>query len=613
MTLLGPLSNRIFLASALLAVVSIGVAVWLIDRTLTAQANREVLRGLAEADTLVEEYRRLSLTQLAQAARLIADLPKFKAAVELNDPPTVAPLAADYRRQLDAHLFVVVGRDGRLLAQEGEDDVAGLTLAEGAGLVRALEGRQGASFVPRDAGILQLVTVPIWIDLEAPDVLGALGVGIALDGAFARQIKRLTESDIAFAWNGEVRASSLDPRLTGALTPLVRSGRGGRVLVDSEEYDAIVRPLAVGTPPGLDLPAGDAVGGTGSGTVVVLRSRTERLRPLRALQAALGVTAAIAVLLATMLSYLVARTVTRPIGALTAAMRDLAASGDLTRAPVPTPASRWGDEDARVLARAFNAMTASIARFQREAAQKERLSSLGRLSTVLAHEIRNPLMIIKASLRSLRRLERTDPTAAAAIADIDGEVQRLNALVNDVLDFARPIRFALAPADLSAICAEATNAAEADGAALACRLDLDPEANALVTDEERLRQALVNVLTNARQAVAPPAGCGWAEEDSPPGLDGAPVLTLRTRALSRDRIEIAVRDRGVGMDRSTLARVFDPYFTTKATGTGIGLAIARNIIEGLGGTIRVESEAGRGTEVTMELPRVAPPTVHQTS
>ena len=84
-------------------------------------------------------------------------------------------------------------------------------------------------------------------------------------------------------------------------------------------------------------------------------------------------------------------------------MREMAASGDLTRRIPASPDARWQDEDARLLATTFNSMTDSIERFQREATQRERLSSLGRLSTVVAHEIRNPLMIIKTSLRALRR------------------------------------------------------------------------------------------------------------------------------------------------------------------------------------------------------------------
>ena len=115
------------------------------------------------------------------------------------------------------------------------------------------------------------------------------------------------------------------------------------------------------------------------------------------------VTAFLAVLAATLVSYAVARTVTRPLGAITATMREMATTGDLTRKIALSPkAARWEDEDARLLRDTFNTMTDSIARFQREAAQRERLSSLGRLSTVVAHEIRNPLMIIRTALRTLK-------------------------------------------------------------------------------------------------------------------------------------------------------------------------------------------------------------------
>jgi signal transduction histidine kinase len=261
-----------------------------------------------------------------------------------------------------------------------------------------------------------------------------------------------------------------------------------------------------------------------------------------------------------------------------------------------------------VLATTFNAMTRSLARFQREAALRERLSSLGRLSTVIAHEIRNPLMIIKSALRSLRRTNGLDEGAASAVADIDEEVARLNALVNGVLDFARPIRFSAAPASLSTLCREAVAATDADGLGTACEVRLDPAADEVVTDAERVRQVLVNVLANARQALGEQEA--RAETAGTPATaahaDGA-VLRLHTEALDGGRVRIVVADRGVGMDAQTLSRVFDPFFTTKTTGTGIGLAISRNIVEGLGGVIRIESQAGAGTQVLIELPRLSSP------
>jgi signal transduction histidine kinase len=583
----------------------------LINRSITAQTEREIARGLSEAATSVDEYRRLTLTQLALSAQLVADLPKFKAAVELDDPPTVAPLAADYRARLGADVLVVLGRAGRLLAQEGlTDSITPWPASPPADDPRG--GAHDVTFAPQPDGILQLVTVPIWIDPAAPDVLGTLIVGVALDSRAAAQIKRFTDSDVAFAWGGRVRAGTLPAGSVGEMNRWLSGPGGDRVALGGEEYGVVLRPLESGAATASG-PGAVAAEPAESGTVIVLRSRTERLRPLRSLHRALAVIAITAVLLSTLLSYFIARTVTRPIRAITATMRDLARSGDLTRGAALAPGPAWGDEDANVLASTFNAMTESLARFQREAAQRERLSSLGRLSTVIAHEIRNPLMIIRTALRLLRRTEGLDATAASAVSDIDEEVVRLNALVNGVLDFARPIRFTVAPASLSALCRDVASATSEGAGDPDCDLQLDPDADAIETDAERLRQALVNVLTNARQAVAERGTRESAQAPEQRGAVGhraeaevAPIV-LRTQSVGKDAVRVVITDHGVGLDVASASRVFDPFFTTKTTGTGIGLAITRNIVEGLGGAIRLASRPGTGTEVLIDLPRRASP------
>ncbi len=251
---------------------------------------------------------------------------------------------------------------------------------------------------------------------------------------------------------------------------------------------------------------------------------------------------------------------------------------------------RWNDEDARLLATTFNTLTDSIARFQLEMSQRERLSSLGRLSTVIAHEVRNPLMIIKAALHELRQPGLTPAALGEAAADIDEEIARLNRIVNEVLDFARPIRFELAPADLNALCRESAAAAQATPGP-EVGLDLDPALTMVTTDAERLRIALVNLIVNARHAAE---------------AHGPSTVVVSTRA-GDGRAAIVVADRGVGIDAADLTRIFDPYFTTKRGGTGLGLPIAKNIVEGLGGSITVTSPPGGGTEMRIEfnnLPRL---------
>jgi signal transduction histidine kinase len=126
------------------------------------------------------------------------------------------------------------------------------------------------------------------------------------------------------------------------------------------------------------------------------------------------------------------------------------------------------------------------------------------------------------------------------------------------------------------------------------QLHLDPRIPEATTDPERLRQVLVNVLGNAFQAVEARGAADGARQDIP--------IRLETARLDGERVTITVRDRGTGISPENLSRVFDPYFTTRRTGTGIGLAISRNIVEGLGGRITVTSQPERGTEVRIELP-----------
>jgi signal transduction histidine kinase len=232
---------------------------------------------------------------------------------------------------------------------------------------------------------------------------------------------------------------------------------------------------------------------------------------------------------------------------------------------------------------------------------------------VVAHEIRNPLMIIKASLRTLSKDNVTRDEIRQALQDVDEEVARLNRVVNDVLDFARPIRFEYAATDVNAVCAAAEQATRNGADTMTVKLTPDRTLKPVVTDGERLRMALVNILANARHAVldrelearSSKLGAGsWKLERSGMGPD--PDIEIETVNGTAGRVSIIVRDRGMGVKPEDLPRVFDPYFTTKRTGSGLGLAIAKNIIDGMGGSISLESRAGHGTEIRIDLPSEAP-------
>ena len=582
------LSNRIFLACTLLASLALGFAFSFVNANATREAEADLHRGLQEAAALADQHRASALTDtFMRLARLVADLPKLKAAVETGDPPTVQPLVADYRHQLNADLVVLCGRQGDVLGAIGAE---GTSLPD---LGRPASGSEYTMFAPHSRGLLQIVSVPIQVGTDPAELLGRLTVGFFLDHDRALQFKRLTNSEIVFGAGGRILASSLPPEHYDSLRGVLSARVITPVVAGGVEYLALARPMRDGQRP----PSAAAA----EPVVVVLRSRSDHLRFLSTLRAGLGGALLVAVLLATIVSYIVARTITRPLAAVTRAMADVAATGDLSRR-VPMQSRAWDDEDARLLSGAFNTLTESIARFQREETQRERLSSLGRLSTVVAHEIRNPLMIIRATLRALRRDTVSAAELREAVADIDEETERLNRIVTEVLDFAKPVRLDLAEASLNDVCRASAEAASTANADVDITLDLAPDVPRLMTDAERLRTVLINLLTNARAAVLTARGVpGDASRQGGGASVTAEAIVVRTRVRGSMAV-VEIQDAGTGITADDMPHIFDPYFTTRRAGTGLGLPIAKNIVEELGGTITVSSRPGDGTAIRIELP-----------
>ena len=331
-------------------------------------------------------------------------------------------------------------------------------------------------------------------------------------------------------------------------------------------------------------------------TALILRSRTERLRFLNTVHRELAGTAFLAVLAATLVSYAVARTVTRPLGAITATMREMAATGDLTRKIALSPSARWDDEDARLLAGTFNTMTDSIARFQREAAQRERLSSLGRLSTVVAHEIRNPLMIIKTALRIA---EAGAGTVAAGAGGGRRHRRRGHAAQPDRDRGAR-----LRPADQvrpgagrpqRALRGRGARGRQPRRRPSTVHLDLD---RTLDADRDRRRTPAARARQHPDQRPARRAGAQPTPAGRTPSAHPRRHHRRHRRARRRSRSAIS----GVGIAADDLARIFDPYFTTRRTGTGLGLAIRGTSSKDLAARLRCRAVPGSGTDVRIELP-----------
>jgi signal transduction histidine kinase len=570
MAAMSSLKSRVFLACAFVAILSIAVGTVFVTARVSREADAELRRDLQEAAGLLDEHHRRRYESLELLGWLVADLPKLKAAVATGDGPTIEPVALDYQKRLASDVLVVTDDEGRVLTSLGSAEPFAMAQA----VSRAGRGVSSIYLAETREGVLQVATLPIVVGPEPPEVLGTLSVGFFLDAELASELQAITQSEVILVARGRALGSTI-PVTTADVRSLLATAVGSSS-IGGEDYAVLSRTLSVP----------DSEEGF---QAVLLRPTRERLSFLRTFQEGLLLSALFGVLLAIVLSYAVARTVTRPLAAIADTMREITTTGDLARKiELSGPLV---DGDATVLARAFNRLTDSIARFQREAASKERLSALGRMSTVIAHEIRNPLMIIKASLRSFRRRELSAMEVREAADDIDHEVDRLNRIVGDVLDFARPIVLDLRPTDVNAICRSAVEAVLVGERSPPLDLRLDPELPDVLTDGERLRTALLNILANAREAV----------EAKPNAQEERTGIALETKRSDEGKIAIVVRDRGVGIPPEDLSKIFEPYFTGKRSGTGLGLAITKNIVESLGGTVVAESRPSEGTEIRIEL------------
>lgn len=234
-------------------------------------------------------------------------------------------------------------------------------------------------------------------------------------------------------------------------------------------------------------------------------------------------------------------------------------------------------------ARSLERQTAQLTATQAELVKQERLAALGELSAVVAHEVRTPVSIMFNALSVLRRQRVTSDTEAL-IGIVEEEAQRLKRMIDDLLAFARPQTLRMARVEMRPLIASAVDAARASTENdVEVVIEVDDDIPLVNCDEHRVREAVINLVTNAIQA-------------------SRRVEPVRVRVRRDDtRVRIAVIDDGVGIPRELLPRLFTPFFTTRPTGTGLGLAVVRRIAEGHGGEALCHAQ-GPGATFVIVLP-----------
>lgn len=534
------LRNKLFISFALITLLLLAFIFATVELRVREQVSTDTIHELDQTDAAFVEQWQFLRERLAREGAIVADAPKMKAALDTGDRATIEPVAEGYRRMIGADLLELRDPTGK--------SVARLSAGE-------------------DARFLEL-SFPI---LVGESMLGSLTTGYGLNQAFAARMKRLVGAEVAVMSEDHVVASTLSEARQADLAAAL-SDRDRLAADTSEPWELrlggeshLARTVSEQPAPGVQF--------------LILRSVDESLRFLGAVRRDLLLFAIFTMVLALLASYFTARTLTRPLAAIVEGMRETARSGDLTR----QIHIESRDEEASLLASTFNHVASSLLAFQQQARHKERLTSLGRLSATLAHEIRNPLTIIKGSALQLLEEKSLGRDEREAAADIIQEVDRLNRLVQSVLESARPDSFRIEEVDINELCRDCLGAVS-DSPGVTTEGSWDPALERAPADPARLKQVLLNLLLNAREA-----------------LSSQGTIRVATRREVAD-YSISVSDTGRGIPREDLPNIFDPFFTQKPNGTGLGLSVARNIVEGLGGTISVRSEEGQGTEVEIRLP-----------
>jgi hypothetical protein len=422
---------------------------------------------------------------------------------------------------------------------------------------------------------------------------GAEGDAAVLLQAYAEKLRKLGVKDVTLADASDAVQASTNPQVVGSR--LVRARRRGPreyvirgVLGDdsgppgSQRTSTLVIPLVVGD--------------RRVGTLLVTRILDDFSALAEEALAGRIVATLVVFALGMLAALYLSWSVTRPLQRLTAAARQVA-GGDLS---VQVPPG--GGKETSSLARSFNEMVARL-REQHDLEARlhfaERSTAMGRLASALAHEIRNPLNFINLSIDHAR--ERLAPEDEARRRDFErvltamkSEISRLNRLVVDFLSFGKPARLEPRLCSLEPMLREVAALVEpkARDQGIDVRVEAQPGLPRIVADPELLKTCVLNLMLNAVDAM--PGG-------------GVLRLDLRREDERPDApLVVEVADTGVGMSAEAVRSAFEPYFSTKETGVGLGLALTRKIVSDHGGTITLDSAPGRGTLARLVLPLAAP-------
>ena len=298
-------------------------------------------------------------------------------------------------------------------------------------------------------------------------------------------------------------------------------------------------------------------------------------------------------ILSVIFSLIMIPNITKPLQVLLKAIQSLKTGNLNFRIKAPLK-DEFGE-----IASAFNEVTQTLKEHIQEMQRTEQMAACGQIAAGLAHEIKNPLAGIKVAVEVLSDESNLAPEYQDTLSKVIAEIKRIELLIKSLLDFARPPKPQFMKVDLNslleaslAFMTKNSNNSRAHSRPIEIVKDLKYDLPEIHADPQQVRQVLINLLLNAKEAM-PHGG----------------TIRVRTNQNSAGEVEVSISDTGRGISQETMDKIFQPFFTTKPKGTGLGLAISKQLVEQQGGSITVKNNSGGGADFNIRIP-LNPPEKH---
>ena len=543
-------------------------------RAMSASVDEDVQASFRAYDSL---WRSRAQT-LAAVSLVISRMSDVRAAFSTGDQATIRDSANELWSQISNQdaIFLVTDPEGRVLASLGGN--LGESLKHDVPAVRdaaASFPKQTSGFVALEGHLYQIAVTPVYVQAGAGlGLLNVLVAGYEVNRETVRSLKEATGgSDFCFLSGASVVASTLDPSANTSLqAESWPAGAVARIQAGGTHYTMLGTPL-------LD------VAGRRIGELRILRSTESALQRIRGLGRDIILVWLVAVLAGLGLTYSLARRILRPVQELDRGASEVSRGNYDYRIPVEDPNVGTGDELGR-LAAAFNAMCASIQSGREELIRQERIATIGRLSTSIVHDLRNPLAAIYGGAEMLIDGQLSTPQVQRLAGNIYRSSRRMQQLLQELVDTGRGRSMSTEVCRLRDIVSAACDVFAPTAEAQSVTMEMDvPDGIELPLERARMERVFLNLIDNSLGM-----------------MPGGGKLRIAARAEASS-VTVSVQDTGPGIPSQVRARLFQPFVSAgKKNGIGLGLAFSHQTVLDHGGKLWADSETRQGACFLIQLP-----------